>query len=152
LFKSEQFSESYHAASSGLPQNAAPPSRDVFAHSHDYHRRLEWDTHLYATSFAVGYETAGVGVVSVCQGRWRVGRIPMKTRYLSFRPPCLATVKLVAAIACFAAFAATILAMETHQRLTSLARFLGAVLPTEVLGPEVLSQFPEADRAEGHKQ
>lgn len=137
------------------------PSYDVFALFHDYHRRLEWDTLLSAAYLVDGYQAAGVGAVSVCRGIWRVGRFPMRTRYVSFVAPRLAAVELVAPVACFAKFAATIrhrdltpstsgldyvyaftsrprclrvlldpiidncLAVETQQRLMSLARFLG---------------------------
>jgi hypothetical protein len=95
--------------------NMPAPSSDVFALLHDYHRRLEWDTLLSDAYLVDGYQTAGVGAVSVCRGRWRVGHIPMKTRYISFEAPRLAAVELIAPVACFAKFAASI----RHRDLTS---------------------------------
>src|SRR5262249_9880261 len=71
------------------------PKAEVFRLLHDYGRRLEWDTLLRAAYLTDGYREAQVGAVSVCQGKSHLGRIALKTRYVSFRPPDVAAVKMV---------------------------------------------------------
>ena len=83
-------------------------SREVFALLHDYARRLEWDTLLSAAYLADGHTQAGLGATSVCVGRSMLGRIALKTVYVTFDPPRLAAVKMVNAPPLFKSWAASI--------------------------------------------
>jgi hypothetical protein len=80
----------------------------AFAALHDYDRRLEWDTLLAEAYLCDGAAAAGEGVVSVCRGRLAVGGFAMRTRYVSFDPPGVAAVKLLAPSGLFARWAASI--------------------------------------------
>lgn len=85
-----------------------PASREeTFDLLHDYHRRLEWDT-LLRRAYTVGDVPAGPGVEAVCQGRWSLGGLRFRTRYVTFRRPELAAVKLVGRVPFFASWAASI--------------------------------------------
>src|SRR5262249_16880582 len=55
-----------------------------------------------------GYTRAEKGAVSVCVGRRALGRLPLKTVYISFDPPRVAAVKMVNSPPFFATWAATI--------------------------------------------
>jgi hypothetical protein len=93
----------------GIVREVIPaPSADVFRLLHDYGRRLEWDTLLQAAYLTDGYRQAQVGAVSVCQGRFHLGGIALKTRYVSFRPPDVSAIKMVNRPPFFDRFAATI--------------------------------------------
>lgn len=59
---------------------------------HDYGRRLEWDSLLRRASVEGG--TAGVGKIAVCTARWVLGGYSFRTRYVTFKPPHLAAIKL----------------------------------------------------------
>lgn len=59
---------------------------------HDYGRRLEWDTLLRRASVEGG--TADVGKIAVCTARWFLGGYSFRTRYVTFKPPHLAAIKL----------------------------------------------------------
>ena len=59
---------------------------------HDYGRRLEWDTLLRRASVEGG--KADVGKVAVCTARWILGGYSFRTRYVTFKPPHLAAIKL----------------------------------------------------------
>jgi hypothetical protein len=83
-------------------------SAEVFRLFHDYDRRLEWDTLLQEAYLTDGYREAQRGAVSVCRGRTHLGGLALKTRYISFRPPEVAAVKLVNRPPFFDTFAATI--------------------------------------------
>lgn len=67
----------------------------VFALLHDYDRRLEWDTLLRAARLE-GDGRAEVGAVAVCTARRLLGGYAFRTRYITFRPPTLAAVTLLA--------------------------------------------------------
>ena len=84
------------------------PSAEVFRLLHNYDRRLEWDTLLQAAYLTEGYRDAQLGAVSVCKGRTHLGGLELKTKYLSFRPPEVAAVKMVNRPPLFDTFAATI--------------------------------------------
>jgi hypothetical protein len=84
------------------------PSAEVFRLLHDYDRRLEWDTLLSEAYLTDGCRKAGLGAVSVCRGKLMLGGIALKTRYVSFRPPYVAAVKMLNRPPLFAEFAATI--------------------------------------------
>ena len=81
---------------------------DVFHLLHDYDRRLEWDTLLRAAYLLDNCHEAGLGVKSVCAGKWRLGGIALTTEYISFSPPNVAAVRMVNRPPFFESFAATI--------------------------------------------
>ncbi len=63
---------------------------------HDYGRRLEWDT-LLRRAYVEGRKadgSIGVGSVAVCTARWILGGYSFRTRYVTFKPPHLAAIKL----------------------------------------------------------
>jgi len=84
------------------------PAAEVFQLLHDYDRRLEWDTLLRAAYLLDGCREAGLGVKSVCAGKWLLGGIALTTEYVSFRPPDVAAVRMVNHPPFFDTFAATI--------------------------------------------
>ena len=83
-------------------------SADVFRLLHDYASRLTWDTLLQEAYLTDGCTEAQLGATSVCRGRWYLGGVALKTRYVSFRPPEVAAVKMVNRPPFFETFAATI--------------------------------------------
>lgn len=80
----------------------------VFNLIHDYGRRLEWDTLLSKACLLEGATEAGVGVRSLCVGRWRGLFLPMETEYVRFEPGQVAAVSLTNRPPFFDHFAATI--------------------------------------------
>jgi len=90
--------------SATVPAGAAA----VFELVHDYDRRLAWDTLLSEAYLVDGYTRAEKGAVSICVGRRALGRLPLKTVYVSFDPPRVAAVKMVNAPPFFSTWAATI--------------------------------------------
>ena len=84
------------------------PSAAVFELLHDYDRRLQWDTLLSAAYLADGHTAAAKGAISVCVGRWYLGRIALKTEYMAFDPPRLAAVKMINRPPFFDSWAASI--------------------------------------------
>ena len=80
---------------------------EVFALVHDYERRLEWDT-LLREAYVEGGGAAGHGVVTVCTGKWSVGGLRFRTRYVSFEPGKVAAVKLLERALFFDTWAASI--------------------------------------------
>ena len=85
-----------------------PASREVtFDLLHDYERRLSWDT-LLRRAYTVGGVPAGPDVEAVCQARWSLGGLSFRTRYVTFRRPELAAVKLVGRPPFFDSWAASI--------------------------------------------
>lgn len=98
---------------SGTVSTEIPASgAEVFALLHDYSRRLEWDTLLRA-AYLEEATRAGPGVVSVCVGKWHLGGIAIRSRYVAFRPPELAAVEMLNEPPFFATFAAS----TRHQDL-----------------------------------
>jgi hypothetical protein len=89
---------------------------EVFDLLHDYERRLMWDTLLSAACLTDGWQRAEPGAVAVCVGRWSLGRIALKTVYVSLERPRLAAVKMVNRPAFFDAWAASIRHEETGPR------------------------------------
>lgn len=81
---------------------------EVFALLHDYRRRLTWDTLLSAAYLEAGATQAGKGVVSVCVGRRSLGRIALRTEYITFEPPTVAAVKMLDRPPFFGTWAASI--------------------------------------------
>lgn len=73
---------------------------------HDYDRRLEWDTLLRRARVEDG--AAGPGKVAVCTARWALGGFSFRTRYVSFKPPHLAAIKLESNPPFFTKWAASI--------------------------------------------
>jgi hypothetical protein len=91
-----------------VSQIVPAPSAAVFALLHDYDRRLEWDTLLSAAYLDDGHAAAANGATSVCVGRWYLGRIALKTEYVTFDPPRLAAVKMLNRPPFFETWAASI--------------------------------------------
>ena len=79
----------------------------VFDLVHDYDRRLSWDTLLRDARVEDG-RAPGVGAVAACTGRWFVGGMCFRTRYVSFRRGEVAAVKLVGGVSLFEDWAASI--------------------------------------------
>ena len=90
------------------------PSAVVFDVIHDYARRLEWDTLLSAAYIDDGSAQAGKGVITVCVGRLALGRVAVRTVYVSFQRPRVAAVKMLERAPFFATWAASI----RHEDLT----------------------------------
>src|SRR4051812_22751468 len=84
------------------------PSAVVFDLIHDYPRRLEWDTLLSAAYIDDGSDAAGKGVITVCVGRPMLGRLALRTVYVSFNRPRVAAVKMLNRPPFFATWAASI--------------------------------------------
>jgi hypothetical protein len=80
---------------------------ETFDLLHDYPRRLTWDT-LLRRAYTVGDAPPGPGVEAVCQGRWSLGGLTFRTRYVTFRRPELAAVTLVGTVPFFRSWAASI--------------------------------------------
>ncbi len=83
-------------------------SAEVFRLLHDYERRLEWDTLLQAAYLTDDWTEAQLHATSVCQGRWQLGGMALKTEYITFNPPEVAAVRMVNRPPFFHSFAATI--------------------------------------------
>lgn len=83
-------------------------AKEAFSLLHDYDRRLEWDTLLRKAYLTGGWEEAQLHAVSVCQGRWLLGGLALKTVYVSFQPGKVAAVKMLNRPLYFESFAATI--------------------------------------------
>lgn len=87
----------------------------VFEVVHDYGRRLEWDTLLQKAYIEDGSKKADVGVVTLCKAKGFLGRIEMRTRYVSFKPGKVAAVTLVNRPPFFESFAASIRHFEGDE-------------------------------------
>jgi hypothetical protein len=87
-----------------IPAGAAA----VFELLHDYDRRLAWDTLLSEAYLVDGATRAEKGAVSVCVGRGSLGRLSLKTVYVSFDPPRVAAVKMLNRPPLFDTWAASI--------------------------------------------
>ncbi len=88
-------------------EEIAASTEAVFDLVHDYDRRLSWDT-LLRDARIEGAQVPGVGAVAVCTGRWFVGGMCFRTRYVSFRRGKVAAVKLVGRLPLFEDWAASI--------------------------------------------
>ncbi|MUM17910.1 hypothetical protein FZI91_02005 [Mycobacterium sp. CBMA271] len=73
---------------------------------HDYDRRLQWDT-LLRRAYVEGGDVE-VGTVAVCTARWILGGYSFRTRYVTFKPPHLAAIKLESAPPFFTKWAASL--------------------------------------------
>jgi hypothetical protein len=93
---------------SSVSETIQCPCEEVFDLLHDYSRRLEWDTLLRKAYLLDGATQAGVGVRSLCAGKWSKGGIPMVTEYVSFQRGKVAAVKMTNRPLFFKNFAATI--------------------------------------------
>lgn len=83
-------------------------SEAVFDLLHDYEHRLEWDTLLSAAYLEEGFTAAGKDVTSVCVGRPVLGKIALRTIYVSFDRPKVAAVKMLNRPPFFETWAASI--------------------------------------------
>ncbi len=81
---------------------------DAFDLTHDYARRLEWDTLLSAAYLEGDAVAAGKGVLATCVGRGLLARFALTTVYVSFTRPRVAAVKMVNQPPFFATWAASI--------------------------------------------
>jgi hypothetical protein len=84
------------------------PKEQVFALVHDYQRRLEWDTLLRKAYLEPEFSEAGLGAISVCQGRQMLGGFALRTVYVSFQKGKVAAVKMLNQPPFFETFAASI--------------------------------------------
>lgn len=82
-------------------------AREVFDLVHDYERRLSWDT-LLREAYVESGDRAGLGVVTVCAGRWLIGGLRLRTVYVSFVPGVVAAVKMLDRPPLFGKWAASI--------------------------------------------
>lgn len=80
----------------------------VFALTHDYSRRLTWDTLLREARLLDGALHAGLGVKSLCVGKWRHLGLGVESVYVTFDPPWRAAVRMTRGPWIFANFAASI--------------------------------------------
>lgn len=83
-------------------------SDEVFRVLHNYSRRLEWDTLLQEARLCEGWSRAELHAQSVCTGKWYLGGIALRTEYVSFDPPRVASVRMLNRPVFFDSFAATI--------------------------------------------
>jgi hypothetical protein len=83
-------------------------SEAVFSLVHDYSRRLEWDTLLQKAYLEPEFAVAGLGAISVCQGRRILGGLAVRTEYVSFQPGKVAAIKMLNRPPFFDVFAASI--------------------------------------------
>jgi hypothetical protein len=93
----------------GIAREIVPATKEkVFALVHDYEKRLEWDTLLQKAYLEPEFSAAGVGAISVCQGRTLIGGIALRTIYVSYREGRVAAVKMLNETLFFKSFAASI--------------------------------------------
>ena len=119
-------------------------SGQVFALLHDYDRRLEWDPLLKEARLTRGCERACLGATSLCVGKPMFGLVGMETRYVSFKPGVIATVKLVNRPPFFRDFAASIRHEDNDAGSTATYRFRFAARPRSLarpIGPVMLGML-----------
>lgn len=80
----------------------------AFDLTHDYARRLEWDTLLSAAYLEEGATCAGRGAKATCVGRGWLSGFALTTVYVSFDRPHVAAVKMVNRPPMFGTWAASI--------------------------------------------
>lgn len=147
----------------------AASAADTFDLLHDYAVRLNWDPFLREAKLLGGDTEAGPGVCSRCTARLTAGGCSMDTRYVSFRRPTVAAVKMIRGPAFLADFAATIrhtAVTDRSSRLTYIYQFsCRPRLLRRVVEPVVsfvfrretrrrlraLKRFLEARSGEGHR-
>lgn len=83
-------------------------AEQVFELLHNYDLRLKWDTLLSRAELCEPWKQAEQGAVSVCTGRWYLGRIAVATEYVTFKPGQVAAVKMTNQPWPFETFAASI--------------------------------------------
>ena len=71
------------------------PSELVFELLHNYDKRLEWDTLLQDAHLCDDWSSAQRHATSLCKGRWYLGGIALKTKYVSFVPGVIAAVTML---------------------------------------------------------
>lgn len=67
----------------------------AFDLTHDYARRLDWDTLLSAAYLEGGATAAACGAMATCVGHGWLSRFALTTIYVSFNRPRVAAVKMV---------------------------------------------------------
>ena len=65
-----------------ITETLPAPSDAVFPLLHDYSRRLQWDTLLKTPASPTTSPTPSP--TSLCTGRWYLGSLALKTRYIVF--------------------------------------------------------------------
>jgi hypothetical protein len=93
----------------GLVIKEMPANCDtVFDVIHNYSRRLEWDTLLSEAYLEPPFVQAEKGAISLCRGKAMLGRIGLRTVYVSFDRGKVAAVKMINRPPFFETFAASI--------------------------------------------
>ena len=85
------------------------PCERVFDVVHDYGIRLRWDTLLSKACITDGSSAAGLGVRTLCVGRYTMAGLGMETVYISFDRPHVAAVRMERGPLFVSAFAASIM-------------------------------------------
>ncbi len=82
--------------------------RAVFELTHDYDRRLTWDSLLREARLLDDAPRAAVGVRTLCVGKSRLFGLGVESVYITFDPPWRAAVRMTRGPRIFETFAATI--------------------------------------------
>jgi hypothetical protein len=105
----------------GIQREIIPASKErVFALVHDYEKRLEWDTLLHKACLEPEFPAAGVGAISVCQGRFTMGGLSLRTVYVTFQEGRLAAVKMLNRPPFFGTFAASIRHFDVDEESSEI--------------------------------
>ena len=98
----------------------------VFDLTHDYARRLEWDTLLSEARLLDGAPHAGLGVKALCVGKGRLFGIAVESVYITFERPWRAAVRMTRGPRVFETFAASI-GHEVPEPGITRVRYTGQV-------------------------
>lgn len=80
----------------------------IFDLTHDYARRLEWDTLLSEARLLDGATRAELGVKALCVGKSRLFGIAVESEYITFDRPWRTAVRMTRGPRVFETFAASI--------------------------------------------
>lgn len=87
---------------------------------HDYRRRLEWDTLLQKAYLEDEFSEACKGAISVCQGKFFLGGLALRTQYVSFEKGKVAAVKMLNQPPFFDTFAASIRHADIGENISEI--------------------------------
>ena len=105
----------------GIQREIIPASSErVFTLLHDYDKRLEWDTLLQKAYLKPEFPAAGVGAISVCQGRTMTGGFSLRTVYVTFQKGRVAAVKMLNRPPFFGSFAASIRHFDIDEKSSEI--------------------------------
>jgi hypothetical protein len=105
----------------GVVREVIPaPAAVVFRVLHDYDLRLEWDTLLQRAYLTDGHRKAALGATCICKARSYLGGIGLKSKYISFRPPEVAAVRMINRATFFESCAASIRHRDLSPTSSSL--------------------------------